>query len=125
MRLPYCLISYCLVAGTTALVDLPEVSQVVTSALKSLSIDTAYHAPTLAPVPANTSNDAAPAASNNSGNITTHAAVADPAYWLADIAHQGIAAFNGNPSGYVVFRNVKDYGAAGEFGKAVLMATED
>ena len=37
----------------------------------------------------------------------------DPAYWLANIAHQGIAAFNSNPSGYTVFRNVKDYGAKG------------
>lgn len=41
------------------------------------------------------------------------AAVDDPAYWLANIAHQGIAAFNSNPSGYTVFRNVKDYGAKG------------
>ncbi|CAG8892931.1 unnamed protein product [Penicillium egyptiacum] len=41
------------------------------------------------------------------------AAVDDPAYWLANIAHQGIAAFNSNPSGYNVFRSVKDYGAKG------------
>lgn len=40
-------------------------------------------------------------------------AAADAAYWLADIAHQGVAAFNSNPSGYQVFRNVKDYGAIG------------
>lgn len=37
----------------------------------------------------------------------------DASYWLADIAHQGIAAFNSNPSDYTVFRNVKDYGAKG------------
>ncbi|KAJ5823632.1 hypothetical protein N7447_005972 [Penicillium robsamsonii] len=41
-------------------------------------------------------------------------AAADTPYWLADIAHQGIAAFNPNPSGYTVFRNVKDYGAKGD-----------
>ena len=39
---------------------------------------------------------------------------ADPSYWLADISHQGLAAFNPNPSGYKVFRNVKDYGAVGK-----------
>ncbi|KAJ5549500.1 Pectin lyase fold/virulence factor [Penicillium frequentans] len=38
----------------------------------------------------------------------------DASYWLADIAHQGIAAFNSNPSDYTVFRNVKDYGAKGD-----------
>lgn len=39
--------------------------------------------------------------------------VDDASYWLADIKHQGIAAFNSNPSNYTVFRNVKDYGAVG------------
>ena len=37
----------------------------------------------------------------------------DASYWLADITHQGIAAFNPNPSTYKVFRNVMDYGAKG------------
>lgn len=32
-------------------------------------------------------------------------------YWLENIAHQGKSAFG--PSGYKVFRNVKDYGAKG------------
>lgn len=32
-------------------------------------------------------------------------------YWYEDITHQGISAFG--PSGYVVYRNVKDYGAKG------------
>ena len=41
-------------------------------------------------------------------------ATADPSYWLADIKHQGIAAFNSNPSSYTVFRNVMDYGATGK-----------
>ncbi|KAK0252307.1 hypothetical protein LTS09_012652 [Friedmanniomyces endolithicus] len=36
------------------------------------------------------------------------------AYWLADIKHQGIAAFNPAPSTYQVFRNVKDFGAKGD-----------
>lgn len=50
--------------------------------------------------------------------VSGAAAAADTAYWLADIAHQGVAAFNPNPSGYRVFRNVKDYGAKGEFSVA-------
>jgi glucan 1,3-beta-glucosidase len=32
-------------------------------------------------------------------------------YWYENIAHQGISAFG--PGGYVVYRNVKDYGAKG------------
>lgn len=43
------------------------------------------------------------------------AAPGDGSYWLADITHQGVAAFNPNPSGYKVFRNVKGYGARGMF----------
>jgi len=35
-------------------------------------------------------------------------------YWLEDIKHQGIAAFNPDPSNYTVFRNVKDFGAKGD-----------
>ena len=34
------------------------------------------------------------------------------AYWYENISHQGISAFG--PSGYKVFRNVKDYGATGK-----------
>jgi len=33
---------------------------------------------------------------------------------MEDIKHQGLAAFNSNPSGYTVFRNVKDFGAKGK-----------
>ena len=35
-------------------------------------------------------------------------------YWLEDIKHQGIAAFNPSPETYQVFRNVKDFGAKGD-----------
>jgi glucan 1,3-beta-glucosidase len=34
-------------------------------------------------------------------------------YWLEDVKHQGIAAFNPSGSSYQVFRNVKDFGATG------------
>lgn len=33
-------------------------------------------------------------------------------YWLEDIKHQGVAAFNPT-AGYQVFRNVRDFGAKG------------
>jgi hypothetical protein len=36
-----------------------------------------------------------------------------PPYWLENIKHQGVAAFNSKPSGYQVYRNVKDFGAKG------------
>lgn len=35
-------------------------------------------------------------------------------FWLENISHQGIAAFNSNSGSYKVFRNVKDYGAKGD-----------
>ncbi len=41
-----------------------------------------------------------------------------PGYWLESIAHQGISPFG--PSGYTVFRNVKDFGAKGEWTAFVL-----
>ncbi|TMW66276.1 hypothetical protein Poli38472_004041 [Pythium oligandrum] len=41
-------------------------------------------------------------------------AVCQGAYWLEEMAHSGIAAYNANPAAYKVFRNVKDYGAKGD-----------
>lgn len=41
------------------------------------------------------------------------AGASDP-YWLQNIKHQGISAFNSDPSSYQVFRNVKDFGAKGD-----------
>lgn len=41
------------------------------------------------------------------------AAASDP-FWMESISHQGISAFNSDPSTYKVFRNVKDYGAKGD-----------
>lgn len=59
--------------------------------------------------------------SNGSSNSTADAIPADADmstilpratdYWYEDITHQGISAFG--PSGYTVYRNVKDYGATG------------
>ncbi|KAF7359318.1 Beta-1,3-glucanase [Mycena sanguinolenta] len=42
-----------------------------------------------------------------------NAAAGDP-FWMENIKHQGIAAFNPDPTTYQVFRNVKDFGAKGD-----------
>lgn len=34
--------------------------------------------------------------------------------WIESIKHEGLAAFNDNPSSYPVYRNVRDYGARGD-----------
>ncbi|PWW76933.1 Glycoside Hydrolase Family 55 protein [Tuber magnatum] len=49
------------------------------------------------------------AASPGNGTVSTAGA-----FWLSEIAHCGAPAFNPNPTGYRVFRNVKDYGAKGD-----------
>ena len=46
--------------------------------------------------------------------VVTATAKASCSFWMEDVAHQGKAAFNGGAS-YRVFRNVKDYGAKGEY----------
>lgn len=37
----------------------------------------------------------------------------DP-FWMQNIKHQGISAFNSAPGSYQVFRNVMDFGAKGD-----------
>ncbi|KIK21024.1 glycoside hydrolase family 55 protein [Pisolithus microcarpus 441] len=46
--------------------------------------------------------------------LTTGTAAPEDPYWLETITHQGISAFNPDPATYQVFRNVKDFGAAGD-----------
>jgi glucan 1,3-beta-glucosidase len=87
------------------LLHLPQVEKLVKEALKPLAAYTNYHGPK-----AGASNSIV-----QSVVEAAEAAVVDPSYWLADISHQGLAAFNSNPPGYKVFRNVKDYGAVGKF----------
>ncbi|GLI75810.1 hypothetical protein PoHVEF18_004076 [Penicillium ochrochloron] len=86
------------------LLHLPQVEKLVKEALKPLAAYTNYHGPKAG-------------ALNSIVQTVVEAATSatgDPSYWLADISHQGLAAFNSNPSGYKVFRNVKDYGAKGD-----------
>ena len=41
------------------------------------------------------------------------AAQSEP-YWLEKMKHQGLSAYNENPSSYRTFRNVNDFGAKGD-----------
>ena len=79
--------------------DIPEVDKVVQGVLHDYSKYVHYTAP------ANATN------STGSRNSTQGPAASGQAYWYEGIQHQGISAFG--PSGYVVYRNVKDYGARG------------
>lgn len=45
--------------------------------------------------------------------LGVHLLQAVGAYWMDEVAHQGLAPFNLNPN-YPVFRNVKTYGAKGD-----------
>lgn len=85
--------------------EIPQVQSAVSSALSHFSDYVHYNEPT---------GTAAAAVASATAKVHAFeaAAVSDPSYWLADIAHQGHAPYA--ESGYVVFRNVKDYGAAGE-----------
>ncbi|TBU39254.1 beta-1,3-glucanase [Dichomitus squalens] len=49
-----------------------------------------------------------------SAPVTSGTAAASAPFWLEQIQHQGSAPFNPNPSGYQVFRNVKNFGAKGD-----------
>jgi hypothetical protein len=97
MRLGSAVTLSALVAGTSAL-NIPQFDEMISPVLSSFSKYTDYSGPkgvwpVPAPIPPET--------------------ISDPPYWLADIAHQGYAAFNPNASTYQVFRNVKDFGAKG------------
>jgi len=79
--------------------QIPEVEQVVASILQKYSNHVNFKSnvtdvPASQPVP----------------GVHTDSAAAS-SYWYENIAHQGISAFG--PSGYTVYRNVKDYGAKG------------
>ncbi|CAG5137551.1 uncharacterized protein ALTATR162_LOCUS145 [Alternaria atra] len=98
-----------LVTGAQALVDLPQVSQFVASALAAGDF-TNYTA-----TATKTANSAPKATMvDEFASVAGEVEAADVGYWMADIAKQGRAAFNPNPDGYKVWRNVKDYGAKGD-----------
>lgn len=49
-----------------------------------------------------------------SASLGSGTAASNVPYWLERVTHRGTAAYNPNPAGYKVFRNVKDYGAKGD-----------
>lgn len=100
-----------LACANAQLLEIPAVDAIVSSALLPFEQYMSFGAPTKV-ASAAVSFETRVAA--NAESAVAAVAAADTAYWLADIAHQGVAAFNPNPSGYKVFRNVKDYGAKGE-----------
>ena len=51
------------------------------------------------------------------GSMCTSSLTPNPSnnqFWVEYIKHEGTAPFNANPSGYTVYRNVKDFGARGD-----------
>jgi glucan 1,3-beta-glucosidase len=85
---------------------IPWVESVVSSMTSALKPAVTYAGPT----------GNASIALKTSTAASVFVAAATPAatpYWLETIKHQGIAAFNANPSSYQVFRNVKSFGAKG------------
>ena len=92
---------------------IPAVQSAVSAQLSKFAPYTSYHGTATVATPLPTPRVkinaiAAPAVVAPAAN-----AISSPfPYWYENIAHQGKAAFNSNAS-YVVYRNVKDYGAKG------------
>jgi glucan 1,3-beta-glucosidase len=83
--------------------DIPEIETAVASMTLQFAPAVTYAGPT--------------GAHNSHYSKSSPSATPTPAgYWFEDIKHQGIAAFNPDPT-YQVFRNVKDFGAKGELNK--------
>ena len=80
--------------------EIPEVASTVGKIINKLDSYVHYHG--------NHSDTAAIPASSDMASIIPRQSTP---YWYEEIAHQGISAFG--PSGYAVYRNVKDYGATG------------
>jgi hypothetical protein len=52
--------------------------------------------------------------SSSSSSSSASASATACSFWLENMNHQGLAAFNSKPGSYQVFRNVKDFGAVGD-----------
>lgn len=101
-----------LACASAQLLEIPTVDDILSSAMLPFDQYTSFGPATTKVASAAVSFGTKAAVIAESTGTTV--AAADTGYWLADIAHQGVAAFNSNPSGYKVFRNVKDYGAKGD-----------
>ncbi|KAI4148090.1 MAG: hypothetical protein LQ340_005247 [Diploschistes diacapsis] len=81
--------------------DIPVVDAIVQDVTQKYYGYIHYHAP------ANATNST----TSRGGSSTQSPLASGQAYWYEDMAHRGVSAFG--PSGFVVYRNVKDYGARG------------
>ena len=92
---------------------IPAVQSDIAQQLSKFSLYTEYEGPTgtASAIVASSSAAAAPKAKVNAIAVPAAATTPYP-YWYETITHQGKAAFNTDTS-YVVFRNVKTYGAKG------------
>ncbi|KAJ5814612.1 CAZyme family GH55 [Penicillium riverlandense] len=107
MRVTTVALSLSLLASANAQIfQIPEVERITTQVVRHFSNYIKYNGPTKAALAA-----MKPAKQQTQVSQST---AADASYWLADIKHQGLAAFNSDPSNYTVFRNVMDYGAKGD-----------
>lgn len=90
---------------------IPQTERYVAQMLSKFHRYIHYHGPPHGDVPKHT---AGPPASVIKAKVK--AAAADPScdFWLEDIKHRGVAAFN-DFANYTVFRNVMDYGAKGMY----------
>ncbi|KAL6714211.1 hypothetical protein ACLMJK_008706 [Lecanora helva] len=115
MHLPVSLLSLLpvlLPAASASQLVIPAVQSAVSEQLSRFSAYTSY-TPTLPiKIPVPTPPHARINALAQAASAVQAPAVSSP-YWYEGIKHQGRAAFNGNAS-YLVYRNVKDYGAQGD-----------
>jgi glucan 1,3-beta-glucosidase len=107
MRVTSVALSLSLLASANAQIyQIPEVERLTAQVVRHFSNYINYNGPT---------KDALAAMKPEKQQTpVSQLTAADASYWLADIKHQGLAAFNPDPSNYTVFRNVMDYGAKGE-----------
>ncbi|MCJ1431215.1 hypothetical protein MMC27_000566, partial [Xylographa pallens] len=85
-------------------VNIPEIIEAVDHALNEFEHWQHYHGPT--------GTATAVLHSTATAKPTATASPSCTPYWLENIEHQGISAFNPDKT-YQVFRNVKDFGAKG------------
>jgi len=112
MRFSHALLALAASASTVAAdfrVNIPEVESAVELVLSKFAANVHYHGPT------GTATHAAATYRPRPGPPTATAG----SYWLENIKHQGVAAFNPDMT-YQVFRNVKDFGAKGSLQHSVI-----
>ncbi|KZS93669.1 pectin lyase-like protein [Sistotremastrum niveocremeum HHB9708] len=90
-----------------------------TSSSSSSTTSTSSTTKSTSTVSTSTSTTSSPGSTQTLGSscaapVTSGTAGANDPFWLQNLQHQGTSAFNSNPSGYQVYRNVKDFGAKGD-----------